>query len=63
MKITYDPEVDALYVLFLDDERVEVTTQRLSQVWLSTTPQMGKSWASRCSTLQSTFSGLAASGP
>ena len=31
MKITYDPEVDALYVLFLDDERVEVITQRLSQ--------------------------------
>ncbi len=29
MKITYDPEVDALYIRFLDDPS-EVTTQRLS---------------------------------
>jgi uncharacterized protein YuzE len=30
MKITYDPEVDALYIRLLD-EPVEVTTQRLSE--------------------------------
>ncbi|MBN2470286.1 MAG: DUF2283 domain-containing protein, partial [Anaerolineae bacterium] len=30
MKITYDPEVDALYIR-LRDEPVEVTTQRLSE--------------------------------
>ena len=29
MKVTYDPEVDALYVRFVD-EGVEVTTQRLT---------------------------------
>lgn len=30
MKVTYDPEVDALYIR-LSDEPVEVTTQRLSE--------------------------------
>ncbi len=30
MKITYDPDVDALYVRFTD-EPAEVTTQRLSE--------------------------------
>jgi uncharacterized protein YuzE len=30
MKITYDPEVDAIYIRFTD-ERVQVTTQRLSE--------------------------------
>ena len=30
MRIAYDSEVDALYIRFLD-ERVEVTTQRLSE--------------------------------
>jgi uncharacterized protein YuzE len=30
MKITYDPQVDALYIRFLD-EPVQVTTQRLSE--------------------------------
>jgi len=30
MKITYDPEVDALYIRLIDED-VEVTTQRLSQ--------------------------------
>ncbi len=30
MRITYDPEVDALYIR-LSDEPVEVTTQRLSE--------------------------------
>lgn len=29
MKITYDPQVDALYIRFLD-EPIQVTTQRLS---------------------------------
>jgi len=30
MKVTYDPEVDALYIR-LSDEPAEVTTQRLSE--------------------------------
>lgn len=30
MKITYDPQVDALYIRFVD-EPVQVTTQRLSE--------------------------------
>ena len=30
MKITYDPQVDALYIRFLD-EPAEVTTQRVSE--------------------------------
>jgi len=30
MKIAYDPQVDALYIRFLD-EPVQVTTQRLSE--------------------------------
>lgn len=30
MKITYDPEVDALYVRFID-KAVQVTTQRLTE--------------------------------
>lgn len=30
MRISYDPEVDALYIRFVD-EPVEVTTQRLSE--------------------------------
>lgn len=30
MKITYDPQVDALYIRFLD-EPAQVTTQRLSE--------------------------------
>ncbi len=30
MKITYDPEVDALYIRFVD-EAIEVITQRLSE--------------------------------
>jgi uncharacterized protein YuzE len=30
MRISYDPEVDALYIRFLD-ERVEVTTHRLTE--------------------------------
>ena len=30
MRITYDREVDALYIRFLD-ERIEVTTQRLTE--------------------------------
>ncbi|MBC7232864.1 MAG: DUF2283 domain-containing protein [Chloroflexi bacterium] len=30
MKITYDPQVDALYIRFID-EPVQVTTQRLSE--------------------------------
>lgn len=30
MKITYDPEVDALYVRFID-KSVQVTTQRLTE--------------------------------
>ncbi len=30
MKITYDPEVDALYIRFVD-EPSQVTTQRLSE--------------------------------
>lgn len=30
MKISYDPEVDALYVRFID-KKVQVTTQRLSE--------------------------------
>ena len=30
MRITYDSQVDALYIRFLD-ERIEVTTQRLSE--------------------------------
>jgi uncharacterized protein YuzE len=30
MKVTHDPEVDALYIC-LSDEPVEVTTQRLSE--------------------------------
>ncbi len=30
MKISYDPQVDALYIRFVD-EQVQVTTQRLSE--------------------------------
>ena len=30
MRITYDPQVDALYIRFID-EPVQVTTQRLSE--------------------------------
>jgi len=30
MKVTYDPQVDALYIRFMD-EPVEVTTHRLSE--------------------------------
>jgi uncharacterized protein YuzE len=30
MKITYDPQVDALYIRFVD-EPIQVTTQRLSE--------------------------------
>ncbi len=30
MKISYDPQVDALYIRFLD-EPIQVTTQRLSE--------------------------------
>jgi len=30
MRITYDPQVDALYIRFID-EAVQVTTQRLSE--------------------------------
>ncbi len=30
MKVTYDPQVDALYIRFLD-EPIPVTTQRLSE--------------------------------
>ncbi|MFQ5613744.1 MAG: DUF2283 domain-containing protein [Anaerolineae bacterium] len=30
MKVAYDPQVDALYIRFLD-ESVQVTTQRLSE--------------------------------
>jgi len=31
MKVTYDPEVDALYIRLSDEQPVEVTTQRLSE--------------------------------
>jgi len=31
MKLTYDPEVDALYIRLSDEQPVEVTTQRLSE--------------------------------
>ena len=31
MKVTYDPEVDALYIRLSDEQPVEVTTRRLSE--------------------------------
>ena len=31
MKVTHDPEVDALYIRLSDEQPVEVTTQRLSE--------------------------------
>ena len=43
MRITYDPQVDALYIRFVD-EPVEVITHRLSEDVAVNYAPMGASW-------------------